>query len=186
MNEYIIFENVDDKQKFAFEEEMVCETFEENKMFIDTQKLCERLGKKRALKNYRQRSLMKRNWRVNRHRMMRGIKKFHRSMKGKKIHRQIGRKLSLRNIKPSYRSSLQESLIAINSLKVHLLISNKYSSSIDDEVDYELFLDEALLYINGIENKIKDAIESYNKTELILDDDEIEFLNDVINYTEET
>jgi hypothetical protein len=175
----LLFESKEDRFKYILEEGIQnCDSLDSNKLDVNELIIDTRYGKKSLLKNYRRSLLSKLNWIKNRTKMMRGINRFHKSTKGKQFHRILGRKIATRDFKPKL--SLIESLIALQSLKVHLWIGHKYSSSIDEEVEYELFFDEATQYIESIENKAKIAIFENNIDSFILTDDEFDFLNDVI------
>ena len=49
------------------------------------------------IKDFRKRQRTKKGWRTSRFGYMKGIKKFHRSIAGKKMHRRVGRQLSTKN-----------------------------------------------------------------------------------------
>lgn len=180
----VIFDSMSSMLKFTFEESLsdlsVGEQVEISEILLSS-----RLKKRKVLKNYRKSQLMKKNWRVNKAKLLRGIHKFHKSTKGKEFHRKLSRRIASRDFKT--RTSLLETLVAINSLKAHLYIGCKYSSSMDEEVDYENFVEEAVFQVSDIETKIlkflEDSTEIKSK-ESILSDEDILFLSDIVDLSE--
>jgi hypothetical protein len=113
----------------------------------------------------------KQNWRKYRWKYLKGIRDFHRSTEGKRFHRNLGRFLATREIdsllkvyqreKESERElrgldlrKVQENLeflIAVLSVSVHALIEERYyRASIDEVVDYKLFLEEVLRKVKEV------------------------------------
>jgi len=108
----------------------------------------------------------KQNWRKHRWKYLRGIRSFHSSTEGKRFHRNLGRYLTTRDSdsllksyqvekekerESGYRLDIRkvsenlEFLIGAISAGVHGLIEKRYYRvSIDEEVEYDLFLEELL------------------------------------------
>jgi len=118
----------------------------------------------RHLKDFRRQQITRQQWRHNRYNMMKGIKSFHKSTKGKKFHRALGRFLStrlplakgsllaVRDIgEASYIRELGEVFKALSSYKTHAWIQFENYMSASDTADYEIFLDAAVEAITKIE-----------------------------------
>jgi hypothetical protein len=149
-------------------------TDEELKSFIS-----QRSPLVRTIKNHRQSSKQKANWRENRYKIMRGIKSFHKSVDGKRFHRKLGRLLATRVTKDknSTGSSVQdkyESLQAIVALKQHMLVELGYFRKLYEQVEMEeMIVDSSLPMLTELEKKV------LNDTDL--DQDEITFLADMVD-----
>lgn len=179
-----IFEHGFDKELFLHD----LSEFSNSESKLDVEQLPvdlvnERQSRKINLKDYRKSLVMKKQWRVNRFKLMSGIKRFHRSTKGKQFHRTFGKKVASRDW-----SSLNESIIspldkiellsALSSMRTHLVIGLKFNSSIDEEVNYQLFYESSIEQINDLEKLISESLNLDGK--LSLDDEQIEFLRDLI------
>jgi len=141
------------------------------------------------LKEISKSQAQRRNWRVNRRKIMKGIRKFHRSTKGKKFHRQLGRFLANRSVIPKselfknrkskrviFGENIQDLLTAISSVRTHLYIDLGYYKTLDEEVEYNLVLDEVLPTLDSVERKLRldeDIDELEYETLLRLIDSEI-------------
>jgi hypothetical protein len=153
---------------------------------IEKSVLEDREDKKIKLRDWNKASLTRKQWRTNRHKLMSGIKRFHRSTKGKQFHRKLGRKVATRDW-----SALNETILSVedksdilsslSSIKTHLYIGLKYSSSIDEEVSYQLLCEEACNQINDIEAKILESIN--HSVKISLDEDQLELLRDLVLMT---
>lgn len=172
----LLFESELDKQKFLLEENLLSIPLD-NKINIDENTLLNRLNKFKLVKNYRKSNIAKHQWKVMRPKMLKGILKFHKSTVGKMFHKTLGRKLATRDFKSKI--SMIETLGGLNSLKTHLLIGCKYTSSMDEEIDYEIFVEESIYRIDEIYNKFYNLV--FNTDNLIdLTDEEESFLKDLI------
>ncbi len=114
-----------------------------------------------SLKNFKKSTATAKQWRKKRFIMMRGIKDFHHSTKGKRMHRAIGRFLSTRDFRSGMfaRESnnigeICEVLKALTSIKTQALIGFDYYRPISEQVDYELFIDEAFPALNRVEKSL--------------------------------
>lgn len=101
------------------------------------------------LKNFRKSQLAKHNWRAKKLKYLRGIRKFHRSIAGKKFHRSLSRFLLTRE---SY--DRVDLLKSASSLKTHLYIDLDYYRGLDEAVDFEIFVESITELINHLENNI--------------------------------
>jgi hypothetical protein len=98
------------------------------------------------LKDFRKSQSAKASWRSNRNKMMAGIKKFHKSTQGKQLHRSLGRYLATRvsksgRFKDRY-DDKYEALKGLSSLRTHLYIETGYFKSVDEQIEFEFFMDE--------------------------------------------
>jgi hypothetical protein len=98
------------------------------------------------LKNFRRSQLSKHSWRSNKLGYLKGIGKFHRSLAGKKFHRDLTRFLLTRE---SYNKI--DLLKSLSSLKTHLYIDMDYYRSVDESIDFEIFVEETVDLINKLE-----------------------------------
>ena len=111
-------------------------------------------------------NISKKNWREKRWKYLKGIRKFHRSTKGKEFHRNLGRFLSTREFEgdlKNYQTARdsdrkeecvdfrsvdenKELLIGLTSLVTHALIELRYySGGINEGVEYLLLLNDILV-----------------------------------------
>lgn len=129
-----------------------------------------------SLKNSKKSSAQKYNWLKNRSKIMRGIARFHRSADGKRFHRKLGRFLATRVTESEEDSFYDKNdyLIALNSLKQHLLIELSYYKPILESVETEIMIFD---YALPIIKKIEESIISGSK----LTDEESVFLMDMVS-----
>jgi hypothetical protein len=120
------------------------------------------------------------NWRKYRWRYLKGIRDFHSSTVGKRFHRNLGRFLATRETETllkAYQSEKEkerelrgldlrkvqenlEFLIAVLSAGVHALIEERYyKASVDEAVDYKLFLEELLRKVKEVLDWLFEEIE---------------------------
>jgi len=124
-----------------------------------------------SLKSAKKSGSQKYNWLKNRTKIMRGIARFHRSADGKKFHRKLGRFLATRVTESKNESfyDKNDSLIALNSLKQHLLIELSYYKPVLEAVETEvMILDYALPLIKNIEESILINRDSTNEELIFL------------------
>jgi hypothetical protein len=149
-------------------------TDEELKSFIS-----QRSPLVRKIKNHRQSSKQKANWRENRYKIMRGIKSFHKSVDGKRFHRKLGRLLATRITKDknTNEDTIQEkyeALNALSSLKQHMLVELNYFHKLYEQVEMEeMVLDSSLHMLSELEKKVLSGDD--------LDQDEIAFIADMVD-----
>jgi len=118
----------------------------------------------KRLKDKKKSKIQKQNWRKYRWKYLNAIRKWHRSIQGKRFHRNLGKFLALRfqredNQIPDmvYLSNPAERfelLKLLSSLKTHLYIEGVYYKPILEQVEYELLIEEVLPLIEDIEKKI--------------------------------
>ena len=136
------------------------------------------------LKNFRKSQNTKSAWRKSRYTFLKGIKRFHRSIKGKRLHRSMGRFLALRNFpnKRPARESLERVkdlvLKASSSIRTHMYIEEGYYMSLDSQVEMELLAEYILPILQGVEAKLYEDI-CYEMT-----DEEFECILRVTDYEE--
>lgn len=111
-----------------------------------------------GLVDFRRSQDTKMQWRQNRWSMMKGIHSFHRSIKGKRFHRNLGRFLATTLFEPKKLQTLSslryECLKAISSAKTHMYIEATYYMSISEAVDHQILLDYSIPLLNSLEEKI--------------------------------
>lgn len=134
----------------------------------------------RSLVNFRRKQIQAHQWRKQRWKYLRGIRKWHRSVKAKRFHRAMGRYLATRIFRPKmstlanrYESldPLQDqALKAISSMRTHLYIDLGYYQSLEEEADLFCLLEYAIPILNDIEVKL------FQDSETELTPDELELL----------
>lgn len=133
-----------------------------------------------GLVDFRKAQTTKQQWRSSRWKFLRGIKKFHRSLAGKRLHRSLSRFLATRIFRPhlGYLKDRYESLDplkfdalkALSSCRTHMYIENDYYSPLSEAVDYSFFMEYAIPLLNTIEWSI------YQNPDSDLSEDEQELL----------
>lgn len=96
----------------------------------------------KRLKDRKKSNMSKQVWRKNRFKIMKGIKKFHKSTKGKRFHRDLGRFLATRDLSGLAYSECQELVVPIMSCLTHVYYELSWYMNIEDNVDYEVFSEE--------------------------------------------
>jgi len=131
------------------------------------------LGEK--LKDFNRSQRAKENWKRGKWTYMKGIKKWHRSVKGKEFHRKLSQHLATSLIPKSdlrsrkrvhIRESLDEILKSISSIRTHLYIDLAYYKSITEQIEYDEILEEVISTLNDIELKLVKNEYSLNENEL--------------------
>lgn len=134
-----------------------------NKDLVPTEEMLEiyvgrREGLVKKLKDHRRGQNAKAQWRESRHKMMRGIKAYHRSTEGKRFHRNLGNHLANRIFKhESFANIIEKSeyLKALSSAKTHFFIELQYYHTLSEQLELEeLVFDYSTQMFNSIENKI--------------------------------
>ena len=176
------FTSVTDVQSFLLEIGKLNETFSvASHLYEPTNEELDCFLKNRsplvsAIKSTKKSSAQKYNWLKNRTKMMRGISRFHRSADGKKFHRKLGRFLATRVTESKADTFYEKNdyLIALNSLKQHLLIELSYYKPVLESVETEIMiLDYAMPLIKNIETSILENKASTNE--------ELVFLLDMVS-----
>lgn len=133
--------------------------------------------------DFRKSQDMKRNWRLDKNRYLSSMVRWHKSVAGKRFHRQLSRYLALRA--PLYKESLaadsldmssEESSsiaakIALNSLQTHLLIESLYiEPNVEEHANMREFLRYAEAYVLDIYKKIDENINLTSEDILFLEE----------------
>ena len=149
------FRTVEDAQLFLIEVGRVdmINSIDEN--FVPDSDLEEGFIKSRKelvdkIKDFRKSANQKANWRRNRYAIMKGIRGFHDSTAGKRMHRNLGRFIATKESFPKTVGDLVEALKALSSIKTHLIIDLLYYRSLDESVSFEFVLDEAMPIIDNM------------------------------------
>lgn len=172
------FRTESDKQLFKIEMRLPMD-LDVGEGFPSSEHLDEFIKSRRSLvpklKDFRKSQNTKSQWRKDRYKLMSGIKKFHKSTKGKKMHRQIGRFISTResfnDLGDLY--EVADFLKALSALKTHALIELDYYIPVDEYVNYSIFVEELIPTMNRVEKSIL----SFDAK---LDEDDWEFLLRVV------
>ena len=161
---------IDLMESLSTEEDIPKEIFE---IFIKR-----RRGLMKNLVNFRQKQITKREWRTGRWKFLRGIHKFHSSVRGKRMHRALGRFMATRILRPHLKplhkryESLDavqfEALKALSSYRTHMYIEGDYWQPLEEEYDFFSLLEYAIPLLNDIEVKL------YNDADAELNEDEFE------------
>jgi hypothetical protein len=130
----------------------------------------------KRVKDLRRSREAKSNWRHNRSKYKKGIKKFHKSTKGKRFHRSLGRFLATRDFKSSMKESLEtisvdilmEAAKALSSLKTHLIIETYYYQTLEDQVELELLFEAIVPTMANFDRYILDPSISLEESDLDL------------------
>lgn len=187
------FKNIDDKKMFLLEMSkidmisQVCEEWEPTTELIELF-----IGKRgeltKSIKDFRRSQATKSQWRQHRHKIMRGIKNFHRSTKGKQFHRSLGRFIATRftgqsifQKDPPERESDEalsvfdslDTLKAISSLRTHIYIESEYFMPFSEYVEFLELSDELLESSFMVEKKLL-------RYDLVVDEKELDILARVI------
>ena len=105
---------------------------------------CDEFMKKRKitvgyLADFQKSQQQKHNWRANRWKYLKGINRFHRSTKGKRFHRELGRFLATRDLsKLSYAEAL-ELVMPLTSALTHCYTEFGYYIPLSEHVEYLIF-----------------------------------------------
>jgi len=131
------------------------------------------------LKDFRRSQIQKANWRRYRWKYLKGIRRFHRSTKGKRFHRALGRFLATRIFRPSESLTTfeaAEALKALNSAKTHAYIELEYYMPLEDELDYIFFIEELVPMIDRAEKHLISKTSLLTEDKVELSDEDFEFL----------
>jgi len=144
--------------------------------FTDQETLTQRARQLSRVKDLKRSKMTKKQWRLKRNNLEKGIKRFARSTKGKRFHRKLARWLAMREC--AVRVLLVECLVALNSLKTHLSVDLKYSSSIDEESAYSLLFEESMPLLDELEIELRTALLAGSAAKLT--DEQTDFLSDLV------
>lgn len=116
------------------------------------------------------------SWKKKRFKHMAGIKAFHKSTKGKRMHRNLARTLATRTaitrddtrlrLRPD-RDTAREMLKTVSSYKTHILIEEDWATrkELTEALDQSLFEGYALPIIHAIEGAIMADVENFDLNE---------------------
>jgi hypothetical protein len=110
----------------------------------------------KSLKDRKKSKETKKSWKVNRFKFMKGIKRFHKSTQGKRFHKDLGRFLATRDFSSLAYRECQEAVVPITSCLTHAYYELEWYMSVDEGVDYNLFLDELYDEVLSILGKLKE------------------------------
>ena len=112
------------------------------------------------LKDFRRRQQSRQQWRRGRKKMMRGIKRFHKSTAGKRFHRALGRFLATREAMEKaneYSISINEVagiLKSLSALKTSAFIELEFYHQMSEEMEYRSFVEELIPISNRLESNL--------------------------------
>lgn len=148
------FKSIKDVQLFLFEigKTNLIESIKDSTWAPPPELIQEFITGRRALipklKDFRKSQNTKQSWRKNRYKMKKGIKAFHKSTEGKKFHRSLGRYLATRVSKSNRHNEnyndKYDALKGLSSLRTHLYIESGYYKPLEEQLDFELFMDEVV------------------------------------------
>lgn len=163
------FTTLDDKKLFLLEVERidllgsVCDEWSPPtdllELFVQKRK-----GLIRGLKDFRKSQISKAQWRKNRYAIMKGIKKFHKSSQGKRMHRSLGRFMATRfsgdtdsgmqgivgqSREESFMTidlfqEVSEVLKALSSLRTRIYIETEHYMPVTEYVEFLEFTEDVL------------------------------------------
>jgi hypothetical protein len=134
-----------------------------------------------GLVDFRKSQVTKQQWRSSRWKFLRGIRRYQRSIAGKRMHRTLARFMATRIMRPhlNYLKHRYESLDplqfdalkALSSYKTHLYIEGDYYKRLEEEAEYFSLLEYSIPLLNTLEfnlYKNSDADLSEDEQELLL------------------
>lgn len=162
------FQTLNDKKMFLLELGKIDLLSEVTNIWEPTPEMIELFISKRkeilpSIRDFRKSQNAKAGWRKNRAHIMSGIRKFHKSTKGKRFHRSLGTYLSTHEfytegIKLSENKygilGIAEFLKAISSSITHMMIEAQYYMPMDEAIGYEIMLEDMILNLTSIINKV--------------------------------
>lgn len=158
------FANVNDKKMFAIEESLVDYDQLDSISESDLTTICEdmmtlkerrdqRRRRKGRIRDHKRSRLMKMLWKSKRKDFMKGIRKFSKSMSGKRMHQKVGRNRKMGKYRP-----ISEWYSSVSSLLTHLAIQTGYTSTINEEVEFEMILEAANDILLPVLSTLKDNL----------------------------
>lgn len=151
------FQDHTDAAMFAIEEGLLDFASASKLSKVEIEDMCEamiidrvavrkaRRRRKGLIRDFAKSRKMKQSWRKKRRKFLSGMKKFNRSMKGKKLHREVARMKKQGRYK-----TIAEAFTAFSSTLTHLSLNSQYDSSTSAEVDAENLLYEGSRIISPI------------------------------------
>lgn len=127
----------------------------------------------KKLRDFKKSQNSRLQWKNQKWKLLKGIRSFHKSTKGKRFHRSLGRFLATRIFRPK-RESLEllreHALKAISSIRTHLYIESGYYMSLDEEAELHEFIEYAVRTLTDIELRF------FEDTHTTFTDEEMELL----------
>ena len=143
----------DDIDKQMFESELTSDGLDEAGFLKKRKALISKL------KNFRKKQDQKGNWRKNRWKIMKGIKRFHKSTAGKAFHRQLGRLIATKDFAGLKYGEAQELVVPLSSMLTHAFVEHEFYMTTSEHVEYELFTDEIYKDILEVLKCIQSSVE---------------------------
>lgn len=141
---------LNDMDKALYEAELKALDIDEITFIKRRRGIVKRLKGNKLRPDFRKSQDTKQQWRKLRTIMMKGIKRFHNSTKGKRFHRQLGTFLAGRNLEDYSKDELKELVVPVSSVLTHTYLEFDYYFDIKEHVDYELFADAVCQRVLGI------------------------------------
>lgn len=143
----------------------------------------------KQLKDFNKSTTQKENWIKWRWRYLKGIRKFHRSIAGKKLHRAMSRFLATRIFSPNQKEKMEGLVFdgtpkAVSSLKTHLYIESEYYMPLTEHVEFVELVDYSLPVLQSIEYKVytkEDELTNDEHELLLRYTDEKELIKEIAN-----
>lgn len=113
-----------------------------------------------GLRDHKRSRAAKQSWRHHRYNYMSGIKRFHKSTKGKRFHRELGNFLTrtlFTNRKSIFAESMAECVASIASLRTHVYIEKQYYMPLYESIEYSMFSDDLLAGTLRLEESVMGA-----------------------------
>lgn len=138
---------------------------------VTKRSLLERRDKVEKIVDREKSRMMTKKWVNKRRNFMKGINRFHKSIKGRRVHEKLS------SIRKNGSDNINESFTTINSLLTRLSINSSYTSSLIEEANNQMLLQEAYHILNPVladivEGKVVDINERLNEDEsgIFIDD----------------
>lgn len=143
-----------------------------------------RMRKRKRIKDRKRSKLMKKLWKSKRKSFEKGIKKFHKSTKGKRMHQKVAR-----NRKAGRYRNTNEAYTNLSSILTHLSIGLGYSEGINEEADSQLLFETGHEILSPLLLELSENMSNadYNVNQIMSPDGKFseagEFVDDVLGIT---
>lgn len=121
-----------------------------------------------------------RNWKLKRNNYMSGIKRFNKSIKGKRVHQKVAQARADGKL----RSSIYEDCTTINSIITRLTINAGYNSTVEEEATNIALLHEGYELLNPVLDDLINGRYTSMNERLLLDDSGL-FIDDLFGISED-
>lgn len=149
----IKFKSEEDKQLFLLENRLNSL----DKLDEDTfHTILRRRGKLlHILKDRKRSQVQKANWRKYKWKYLSAIRRWHRSVKGKRFHRLLGKFLAMRYFRDKITARESKLLAkALSSLRTHYYVEFEYYAPLEEELSLHLLVEELFPLLMEIESKL--------------------------------